>query len=78
MTASTIEQAYELARSGGVSDLAALKLRLKADGYRAVDALLAPRGIQSHLQAICSASFKAAAANSMPANGSSTTQQLAR
>ena len=58
MTLSTIEQAYELARSGQVPDLAGLKRRLKADGYRAVDALLAPRGIQAHLQAICSASFR--------------------
>jgi hypothetical protein len=57
MTPSTIEQAYELARSGAVSDLAALKLRLKADGCRAVDALLAPRSIQAHLQAICSAAY---------------------
>ena len=61
MTRSTIELAYELARSGRILDLAELKLHLKADGCRAVDALLAPRGIQSHLQAICSASSKAAA-----------------
>jgi hypothetical protein len=58
MTTSTIEQAYALANSGVVPDLAALKLRLKADGYRAVDALLASRRRQAHLQAICSASFK--------------------
>jgi hypothetical protein len=60
MTRSTIEQAYLLARSGGVSDVAALKMRLKADGFRAVDALLAPRAIQAHLQAICSAAFRGA------------------
>ena len=60
MSASTIELAYQLARSGGVMDFGALKLRLKADGCRAVDALLAPRGLQAHLQAICSATFKAA------------------
>jgi hypothetical protein len=58
MTDSTIEQAYALAQSGLVSDLAALKARLKADGYRAVDALLASRQRQAHLQAICSASYK--------------------
>ena len=63
MTPSTIEQAYELARSGRVSDLAALKAQLKAADCRAVDALLAPRSIQAHLQAICAASFKAAAGN---------------
>jgi type II secretory pathway component PulL len=59
MTPSTIESAYELARSGRVSDFAALKAQLKADGCRAVEALLAPRGVQAHLQAICAASFRA-------------------
>ena len=58
MTTSTIERAYELARSGQAPDLATLKLKLKADGCRAVDALLAPRTIRGHLEAICSATFK--------------------
>jgi hypothetical protein len=58
MTTSTIERAYELARSGRVPDLAMLKLRLKTDGCRAVDALLAPRSIRAHLEAICAATFK--------------------
>ncbi len=61
MTISTIEHAYALARSGRVSNLAALKAHLKADGCRAVEALLAPRAIQAHLQAICTASCTAAA-----------------
>jgi hypothetical protein len=60
MTSSTIEQAYELARSGRVSDIAALKAHLQADGCRAVEALLRPRAIHAHLQAICAASYKAA------------------
>jgi hypothetical protein len=60
MTTSTIERAYELARSGVVPDVARLKLRLKADGYRAVDALLAARSVRGHLEAICAASFKGA------------------
>lgn len=59
MTTSTIEHAYALARSGRVSDLAALKAHLVADGCRAVDALLAPRAIQAHLQAICAAACRA-------------------
>jgi hypothetical protein len=58
MTQSTIERAYQLARSGRVRDLAMLKLRLKTDGCRAVDALLAPRAIRAHLEAICAATFK--------------------
>jgi hypothetical protein len=58
MTTSTIERAYELARSGQAQDVAGLKRRLKADGYRAVDALLAPRSVSGHLQAICSAAFR--------------------
>jgi hypothetical protein len=60
MTTSTIEQAYALARSGRVSDLTALKAHLEAEGFRAVEALLAPRAIRAHLQAICLASRTAA------------------
>lgn len=60
MTMSTIERAYALARAGEVPDVAALKARLKADGCRAVDALLAPRSIRGHLEAICTAAFSAA------------------
>lgn len=57
-TTSTVERAYALARSGRVPDFPRLKLRLKADGCRAVDALLASRSIQGHLQAICLASYR--------------------
>jgi hypothetical protein len=53
MTLSTIERAYKLARSGDVPDIAVLTLRLKTEGCRAVDALLAPRTLRGHLQAIC-------------------------
>ncbi|HEX7884919.1 MAG TPA: hypothetical protein VF474_02990 [Phenylobacterium sp.] len=62
MTTSTIERAYQLARAGHVPDVAALKQRLKADGCRAVDALLAPRGIRGHLEAICAATYPASSA----------------
>ena len=58
MTTSTIERAYALARSGRFQSLESLKVRLKADGCRAVDALLAPRSIKGHLQAICAASYQ--------------------
>lgn len=58
MTNSTVERAYALARSGQYSNLATLKDRLKADGCRAVDALLAARSIRGHLEAICAATFK--------------------
>ena len=60
MTMPTLERAYALARSGQYSNLATLKDRLKADGCRAVDALLAARSIRSHLEAICAATFKPA------------------
>jgi hypothetical protein len=60
MTLSTIERAYALARSGRVADFASLKARLKADGCHAVDALLAPRGVRGHLEAICAATSQAA------------------
>jgi hypothetical protein len=59
MALSTIERAYQLARAGEAPDLAGLKRLLRADGCRAVDALLAPRSISSHLAAICAAASKA-------------------
>lgn len=66
MTTSTIERAYRLARSGEVPDVPRLKQRLKADGCRAVDALLAPRSLQGHLAAICAATFQAKARDASP------------
>jgi len=57
MTTSTIERAFQLARSGEARDFETLKKRLRAEGCRAVDALLAPRSIRGHLEAICSATF---------------------
>lgn len=63
---STIDRAYQLARSGRIPDLRRLEQQLKADGCRAVDALLAPRGIRGHLAAICAATFKADAADETP------------
>ena len=53
-----LERAYALARSGQFSNVDSLKNRLKADGCRAVDALLAARSIRGHLEAICAATFK--------------------
>jgi len=61
MTVSTVELAYRLARSGRYADFAQLKLKLEADGCRAVDTLLASRSIRGHLQAICAAASAAAA-----------------
>lgn len=58
MTISTIERAYQLARSGQCPDLPSLKRQLKADGFRAVDVLLAPRTIRGHLEAICEATSR--------------------
>ena len=59
MAMPTLERAYFLARSGACPNVHNLKDRLKADGCRAVDALLAPRSIRDHLAAICAATFKA-------------------
>jgi hypothetical protein len=59
MTASTLERAYALARSGQCCNVDRLKDRLKADGCRAVDALLAARSVRGHLAAICAATYKA-------------------
>ena len=59
MTTSTIERAYQLARSGAAPNARALKDLLKAEGCRAVDALLSPRSILGHLEAICAATYPA-------------------
>jgi hypothetical protein len=61
MTLSTIERAFELARSGQTANLGALKSRLTAEGRRAVDALLASRSLSGHLGDICAATFNPAA-----------------
>lgn len=58
MTESTLERAYALARSGQYGDLDKLKQRLKADGCRAVDVLLAGRSVRGHLSAICAATSR--------------------
>ncbi len=58
MTELTLERAYALARSGQYGDLETLKQRLKADGCRAVDVLLAGRSVRGHLAAICAATSK--------------------
>jgi hypothetical protein len=55
MTLSIIEHAYALARSGRFATVAKLQLQSCEDGCRAVDALLAPRAIRGHLDAICAA-----------------------
>lgn len=60
MTLSTIERAYALARTGRYANLAQLQRQLNEDGCRAVEALLSPRNIKSHLEAICAASSKGA------------------
>jgi len=58
MAISTLERAYFLARSGECCNVSRLKDRLKADGCRAVDSLLAARSVHEHLAAICAATFK--------------------
>lgn len=55
MAIPTIERAFQIARSGQARDIASLKRQLEADGCRAVDALLAPRALRGHLEAICAA-----------------------
>ena len=55
---STVQRAYALARSGHFKDVDVLKDRLKTEGCRAVDALLAARSIRKHLEAICGATYK--------------------
>jgi hypothetical protein len=59
MTTPTIERAFQLARSGAAPNARALKDLLKAEGCRAVDALLSPRSVIGHLEAICAATYTA-------------------
>lgn len=55
---STIERAYALARTGEYATVVQVQKQLRVDGHRAVDALLAPRSIRGHLDAICAASAR--------------------
>lgn len=66
MTQSTVERAYALARSGQFQDFAQLRLRLDAEGCRAIDTLLAGRSIRGHLDAICAAAFNIAPTTNTP------------
>jgi hypothetical protein len=73
MTTPTIERAFQIARSGQARDFPSLKRQLKEEGCRAVDALLAPRSLRGHLEAICLAAYAPAvegisAVASEPAN----------
>lgn len=67
MTMSTIERAYALARSGQYPTFSKLQHQLKQDGCRAVEALLSPRSIRGHLEAICAASSRAAPSDGVTA-----------
>lgn len=67
MALSTIERAYQVARSGQAADFASLKRRLQDEGCRAVDALLAQRSLRSHLEAICAAAFRPEDPQNLPA-----------
>lgn len=66
MTPSTIERAYQVARSGQAADFASLKRLLQAEGCRAVDALLSARSLRGHLEAICAAASSQDAAPPIP------------
>jgi hypothetical protein len=48
---STIERAFELARSGEYRSVQEIKRRLRDEGFAAVDAHLAGRGISDQLRA---------------------------
>lgn len=63
MTTPTIERAFQIARAGEARDFTSLKRQLKEEGCRAVDALLAPRSLRGHLEAICLAAYSPAVEN---------------
>jgi hypothetical protein len=70
MTMPTLERAYKLARTGRFASVESLKARLRADGCRAVDVLLAPRQICGHLAAICAATYQPRSPASHGSDGS--------
>lgn len=73
----TVTRAYALARSGKYRTFESIKAQLKADGFRAVDALLAARSIKSHLQAICAAASDAPRAEAVRAENDAEPERAA-
>ena len=61
---TTLERAYELARSGRFAGVADLKRRLKDEGFTDVDGQLYGRALQSDLRRLCR---EASAASGGPA-----------
>jgi hypothetical protein len=47
-----IQRAYEMAEAGDALDLASLKAKLNAEGYRQVDAHLEGRQVRTQLRAL--------------------------
>jgi hypothetical protein len=50
---STVERAYELARSGQFSCVAAIKKQLKVEGYTSVEPHFCGQALQKTLRQIC-------------------------
>jgi hypothetical protein len=57
---STLERAYELARSGTVANVDGIRAQLKREGHEAVDAHLLGPAIRRHLRDLCLAANKPA------------------
>lgn len=57
---TTIQRAYELAEAGDALDLASLKSKLNAEGYRQVDAHLEGRSVRTQLRALMEAARRRA------------------
>jgi hypothetical protein len=61
-TLSTIERAFELARSGSCRSVAEIVMRLKQERHDSVEAHLAGQSIRRDLRRLCAEAAKAAAA----------------
>jgi len=58
---TTLERAFELARSGECSGVAQIRIRLRAEGYRDGQAHTSGMSIRKQLDKICVEATKAAA-----------------
>lgn len=61
---TTLERAFELARSGGCASVQDIRRRLKSEGYDQVEAHLAGPSLGKQLRRLCEEARKAAEAHS--------------
>jgi len=66
---STVERAYELAKSGECSGIAQIRERLRAEGYSRADSQISGQTFRSQLKKLCEAARRRSGAQPEPGSG---------